>query len=206
MDDLIDVLTHKLKAPLPGPDAQYRMAHGLRRNYPTPTGGGRPAGVLALLYPFLEDWAIVLIQRPSHNPNDRHSGQISLPGGKYEEADGNLQTTALRETEEETGVLAADVTIMGALTPLYIPVSNFMVSPYVGVIGYRPEFIPQAGEVAAIIEAPIGQFTDSGNRKFKDMTPQPGMTLQGVPYFDIGGQVVWGATAMILSELVHLVE
>ena len=196
MDELTERLRTALRAPLPGESAQYRMAHQARRGYLTIRPDAREAAVLALLYPHREEPHLVLIQRPSRDPRDPHQGQISFPGGRREVTDPDLATTALREAEEEIGVPAERVELIGSLTSLYIPVSNFKVFPYVGILDARPD----------IIEAPFEAFRDPGNVQLTDMEIGPGLTLRGVPYFAIGGHVVWGATAMMLSELIVALE
>lgn len=147
---------------------------------------------------------MVFIERRSNNPNDRHSGQISFPGGKYEQEDVNYEATALRETEEEVGVDQGKIEILGSLTDLYIPVSNFQVFPYVGMTEETPEFELQTSEVSSILEVPFEQLTDPGIVGVKDLKIGSHLTLKGVPYFDVQEHVVWGATAMMLSELLEV--
>jgi 8-oxo-dGTP pyrophosphatase MutT (NUDIX family) len=205
-DTFIQQLAERLQGPLPGREAQYRMAHAVRTQYPHAAEHARKAGVLALFYPKDDRWHIVLIERDSRNPNDRHRGQISFPGGQFEPGDQTLANTALREAEEEVGAPAKDIQLLGALTELYIPVSNFSVSPYVGMMNYAPTFSPQQEEVNDILEVPFELFTDPGNVRQKDMAvgPNGSLKLRGVPYFHIFDRTVWGATAMMLNELVEL--
>ena len=206
-DPFIKMLEKRLQASLPGREAQYRMAHAIRHHYPpTSVENAQKAGVLALFYPKNEEWNIVLIERDSSNPNDRHRGQISFPGGRFEPADGNLAGTALREAEEEIGIDSKDVKLLGPLTNLYIPVSNFHVSPYVGVMNYVPDFSPQASEVKSILEIPFKLFLDPSNVQEKDMTVGANLTLKGVPFFHIHNKTIWGATAMMLNELLEVVR
>ncbi len=205
MDVLIQELKEKLSDPLPGPDAQYKMAHAVRRSYAPPPEDARLAAVLALLYPKNEDWHLVLIERVSTNPKDRHRGQISFPGGKHEPEDPSLLYTAIREAEEEVGVVADVIHPLGALTELYIPVSNFLVHPFVGYLDHRPEFSPQLTEVQSILEVPFDYFLDEANIQFTDMTISKGITLRKVPYYNVADKVLWGATAMMLRELIEVV-
>jgi len=205
----INVLKEKFKQPLPGHVAQNKMSHATRKVYKKPLENARVACVLALFYPKNKieggkEWSIVFIERQSSNPNDRHRGQISFPGGKLEEEDENLAQGALREAEEEVGVKAKEIEIISALTELYIPVSNFLVYPFVGYLNYEPVFIPQVSEVKSIIEVPISHLQNSANRKLRDMQASPNLLIKGVPYFDVKGKVIWGATAMILSELMDV--
>jgi 8-oxo-dGTP pyrophosphatase MutT (NUDIX family) len=204
MDQFITNLQDSLQRPLPGRSAQYEMAHAVRRTPYEPPVNANKAGVLALFYPKQDDWHIVLIERGSGNPKDRHKGQISFPGGRYEEADGDLAMTALREAEEEVGADAKSVHLLGALTDLYIPVSNFMVYPYVGYTEERPKFVPQASEVHAILEVPYRQLQDPETVHQIDLKITDQITLREVPYFNVEGKVIWGATAMMLNELITL--
>lgn len=206
-DLFIDTLQAQLNGKLPGKTAQYRMA-SMRRleelGYnPVPPDNAKVACVLNLLHFSEGAWRTVLIER-TVNPQDRHSGQISFPGGRYEESDGALENVALREAEEEIGVPASRIRILGRLTDLYIPVSNFVVHPFVGLLDGEPEFEPQPGEVAAILTPDIQHFTRSETRKTTDLTIGNGATIRNVPYFDVEGRVVWGATAMILSEFLEI--
>ena len=195
-----------LRSELPGQQAQYAMAHGFRRPYPEVPSDARQAGVMALFYPVEDQLRLALIERASSNPNDRHGGQIGFPGGKYELKDNDLQQTALRETEEEIGVPASDVEVLGKLTELYIPVSHFQVHPYVGVLDYCPEFRPQWEEVQSVVEVPLGQLFDPARRKTTDLQVRREITLKEVPYFELADRVVWGATAMMLNELITIME
>ena len=203
MDDFINKIADRLRQPLPGAEAQYKLAHVSRHHAPTPPDDVRQAAVLALFYLKADDWHIVLIERESSNPNDRHGGQIGLPGGKYETSDASLQDTALREAEEEVGVDASRVEVLGALTELYIPVSNFQVNPYVGFTNYTPNFSPQIEEVRAILEVPFRVFQQPEALRSTDLRITPNITLRNVPYFAVQDKIVWGATAMMLSELIE---
>ena len=206
-DPFIKELRERLSRPLPGMEAQFKMAFARRaeelRHNPVPPPDARVACVLNLLHRHDGHWRTVLIQR-SENPRDRHSGQVSFPGGRFEESDGELVNVALREAHEEVGVSPLEVEVLGRLTEIYIPVSNFVVHPFVGVLLGKPDFRPQAGEVQAILTPPLTLFAQPDNRKMTDLTVAQGLTLKGVPYFDVEGRVVWGATAMIMSEFLEV--
>ena len=203
----IELLRKRLAAPLPGRAAQYRMAsmHRLEElGYnPVPPPDAKVACVLKLLYRRDNAWHTLLIQR-TQNPRDRHSGQVSFPGGRFEENDGALVNVALREAQEEVGVLPGQVEVLGRLTELYIPVSNFVVHPFVGLLHGPADFVPQPGEVELVLTPSLDVFTRPENRKQADITVGSGITLKNVPYFDLDGRMVWGATAMILSEFLEL--
>ncbi len=199
----------RLADALPGRDAQYRMA-SLRRKedndlfFTQPPSGARVASVLNLLHRHQGQWRTVLIQRTS-NPRDRHSGQISFPGGRWEETDESLEQVALREAEEEVGIDPTRVRLLGRLTELYIPVSNYIVHPFVGVLDGEARFVPQPGEVESVFTPELGVFRHPDTRKVIDLPLGNGITLAGVPYFEVDGHVVWGATAMIMNEFLEAV-
>ncbi len=203
--NFITSLQYQLTQPLPGTAAQIKMATGTRTKFPAIPANAKEACVLCLLYLKNEEWHIVLTQRVSTNKKDRHSGQMSFPGGKYESFDGTYENGALRETEEEIGIAAKDITILGKMTPLYIPVSNFHVFPFVGVIDFVPNFTPEVQEVKEIVETPVSLLLEESTRQITDLTIQ-GYTIKEVPYFNVFGKVVWGATAMMLSEFLEIVK
>jgi len=202
----IEDIRQSLKGELPGQEAQYKMTHAVRRTYKPAPEDARIACVMCLFYEKNGAPHIAFIQRTSKNPNDRHGGQIGFPGGKSEEEDQSREDTARRETEEEIGVKGTDIDILGALTPLYIPVSNFQVYPFVGYLDYEPTFKRQEEEVDAVLEIPFSTFLKEENRKTKDMRFSENVILKNVPYFDLGGHVLWGATAMMMSEVVETVK
>ncbi|MCB0629612.1 MAG: CoA pyrophosphatase [Saprospiraceae bacterium] len=205
MLDFINRIGEQLQHPLPGEEAQYRMATAFRYKRAPAPPTAMDAGVLALFYPKEGDWHIVLIERASRYENDQHKGQISFPGGRYEDTDSSLEFTAVRESEEEIGINRNEITVLGKLTELYIPVSNFLVHPYVAYAERRPDFQPQPSEVAAILEVPFEHFYQKKNVRKMDMTVRGDLLLREVPYFDIRGKVLWGATAMMISELLAVV-
>ena len=206
MLDFINKIGEQLQHPLPGQEAQYRMATAVRYKRAPAPPTAVDAGVLALFYPRDADWHIVLIERTSRYENDRHKGQISFPGGRYEATDPDMEFTAVREAEEEVGIDRNDITVLGKLTELYIPVSNFLVHPYVAYAEKRPNFEPQPSEVENILEVPFEHFYQKKNIRKMDMTIRGDLILREVPYFDIQGKVLWGATAMMISELLAVVS
>ena len=199
----LELLEARTAHPLPGADAQYKMAHVGRgfRSDPPPTA--RDASVLLLIYPYLEEAHTVFIQRTGHLESDRHKGQISFPGGKKEDSDNDFSESALRETEEEIGIPRSMVQLVRPMTPLYIPVSNFLVHPFLGIVREKPVFIPQPSEVADILEVPLARFFKPESVKKTDISIHEGLILRDVPYFDLDGRVLWGATAMIISEFLE---
>jgi 8-oxo-dGTP pyrophosphatase MutT (NUDIX family) len=158
---------------------------------------------MLLIYPKDEQLHTVLIQRASSNQNDKHSGQVSFPGGKLEKNDESMAFCAKRETFEEIGVPIKDIELLGALTPTYIPVSDFHVFPFVGFVSQEPQWKKQQSEVVEILQVPLFHFLEEKNQSETTIVVQ-GFTLNNVPYFDVFGKKVWGATAMILSEMNHV--
>jgi 8-oxo-dGTP pyrophosphatase MutT (NUDIX family) len=167
--------------------------------FPPPSGAGRPAAVLALLYPDDDGIArVVLIERTE---GGHHSGEVSLPGGKAEPGDADLSATALREAAEEVGLDADAVglRLIGTLEPFWIPVSDFAVTPIVAVAAARPAFVPAPREVARIVEPPIATFLPGAPMRIVERTVRDWPLRFGA--YDVDGLIVWGATARILSQL-----
>jgi 8-oxo-dGTP pyrophosphatase MutT (NUDIX family) len=198
LDTLVARLAARLREPLPGVDAQLLMAPRPRTGWRPQSlpDGLRPAAALILLYPADGEPALPLIVRSTHLA--RHSGQVSLPGGAVEPGEG-VAAAAVRETHEEIGVDPATVRVLGELTPLHIPVSGFLLHPVVGVCDTRPVFRPDDHEVARIVEVPLARLASRECVRLRIRTHE-GREYE-VPYFALGGEQVWGATAMVLSEL-----
>ena len=207
MNQLIFDLQHKLSEELPGSEAQYQLAPLIRKEQVRQAFEKKlvpkESAVLILLYPKNEKWHLVFTQR--HSYKGVHSGQVSFPGGKYEKYDPSIESTALRETQEEIGINAEDVKIFGKLTNLYVPPSNFNIHPFVGYVDYLPEFVPQVSEVKEIIECSVENLLAKDIIKQKEITMANGLKID-TPYFNINGKVVWGATAMILNEFVAVMK
>ncbi len=187
-----------LSGVLPGNRAHEQMAPSFRGTFHHESDPGR-AAVMILLYPYDGEICLVLIKRNEYD--GPHSAQVSFPGGAWEEKDGSLENTALRETREELGI-SEEIEILGSLTKLHIPVSNFLVSPFVGCTEKTPVFRPDASEVQFVIEIPLKELLDPGNQSSEQLVSH-GRTVVA-PFYRIGREKVWGATAMMLSEFLQL--
>lgn len=199
------LLEDRLSRSLPGRSAQLKMSSLARIQELmrfSPPEDARQSSVLILLYPLDGSIGLVLMLRPEYG--GVHSGQISLPGGKFEETDESLIYTALRESQEEIGIDPGQVQIIGQLTEMYIPPSNFQVTPVVGYQSSRPVFTADPKEVAKIIEIRLDDLLDENNRQMKKMKLSLGFSLK-VPSYFINNNIIWGATAMILSEFREIV-
>ena len=205
LKNFIKTLKTELEKPLPGTEVQWQMASSDRmiRNFPRiPGKDARIAAVLILLYPDNGSVHTVFMQRPDYV--GVHGGQISFPGGKKEQTDENVIQTALREAKEETGVDPSGISIIGTLTPLFIPVSNMMVTPVVGWIDHKPVFNHEPEEVVFLIDADLKRLLDPSIVKTKPFEIR-GESID-VRYFDYDGNVIWGATAMIVHELLIILR
>ena len=197
-DLFISQLTEQLKKPLPGEEVQFEMAHVKRERLTAISHQHyKESAVLILLYPNeTNDYELVLIERPTYD--GPHSAQMALPGGKKEVFDNDLKATALREFKEETGCLESPE-IIGSLTALYIPVSQYVVYPFIAHLHFKPAFFPDEKEVKQLITLPLNQLLNPTIIKETILKPTETLSIQ-TPYFDIQQKMVWGATAMILNE------
>ncbi len=193
---------------LPGEEIQMKMAPMERlvelKRLAQNKSNANKAGVMVLFYPSLSNHTqFVLILRKTYR--GVHSGQVGFPGGRYELQDRDLLNTALRETEEEVGIPRSQMNVIKQLTEMYIPPSNFVVYPYLGTTDINPKFVLQEDEVESIIEVDLNHFLDDNSIISKKITTSYALDLD-VPAFQLNGHVVWGATAMILSEVRHLLQ
>ncbi len=196
-----------LKTTLPGKQAQLQMIptiSGPQQYRSSISDRTKQGGVLILLYPDGEQISFPLMLR--HVYKGAHSGQVSLPGGKKEDFDEDIVATALRESEEEIGVGKDGVTVIGRLTELYIYASDFLVTPIVGYTEEKPHFKPDTYEVKELILTNLKELLEEANLKRKEVSFNEGKGRINAPYFDISGHVVWGATAMMLSEFKTLLK
>lgn len=188
---------------MPGESAHHNLAPLFRlqelEELQKPKIEPRHAAVMAVFYPNPDHQVhFVLILRPTYR--GVHSNQVAFPGGRVEEEDRDLAHTALRETEEEVGIPQDDVEVLKEMTPIYIGPSNFWVRPYIGILDYTPEFVPQEDEVEAIIEVDLEDFLSDSSLTNQRLNTSYSKSIE-VPAFLLSGHVVWGATAMMLNEM-----
>jgi len=202
MDELTTHLLQRFSEPLPGLEAQMEMASGIRKEalsqYKIAAAKARISAVLIVLYPDNGLLKTVLMKRPNYD--GIHSGQVSFPGGKKEDQDDNAIETALREAEEEVDLKPADITVIGQLTELYIPPSNFLVYPVVGILKEAPKLTPNKHEVEQILLPTLDYLFRDDVISEKEVMLNNGVKLK-TPYFEVDQHIIWGATAMILAEL-----
>lgn len=205
--DFLDLIPKILKLSLPGEQAHVKMAPpervALLKSIDTSKLNLRNAAVMLLVYPKFDEAHLALILRNTYK--GVHSSQIAFPGGKAETFDASFEQTALRETEEEIGVSKDQITVVRPLTNVYIPPSNFMVYPFLGYCAETPTFIRDPAEVAGIIEFPIKLFLDDQIVVNKSMETSYSKSIEVLSY-KIDDDYVWGATAMMLSELKELLK
>ncbi|MDP2386238.1 MAG: CoA pyrophosphatase [Bacteroidota bacterium] len=205
-DHFISSLRKSLLQPLPGKNVQYEMASMFRRNEILALEsitGFKESAVCILLYEKDGEIVFPLIERVVYD--GVHSGQIAFPGGKKDETDPDLKITALRELHEETGIKVDEENVAGQLSQLYIPPSNFMVSPFVASLHQPPQFQISEFEVQQVVECSLSELLNDAIIKETIVTVANGLKIK-TPYFDIRGKVVWGATAMILNELKFIIR
>lgn len=203
--DFVEELRKALEKPLPGMEAHLRLAPLIKRkaeDFLVPAADSRKGGVLILL--FEDDEGCIrfpLIERSIYE--GVHSGQISLPGGRVEDGESYIET-ALRETEEEVGFPVPSMQVVGLLSKIYVMASNFLVQPVLAYTTENPVFTPEPHEVEKVIEARLADLVDLKRIRQKEISTVVGNIVS--PYFDLEENVVWGATAMILSEMIEIIN
>ena len=205
MDITIEDIKKHLTYDLPGEDAHIPMS---------PSGRGksseaikkainhRESAIALVIYENQNELKVILTERSPYR--GIHSGEICFPGGKMEEIDTDLKQTAIRECIEEIGLKYENFDFLGELTPVFIPVSNFSIQPFVFYYKEPPIFIPNSREVAEVFSFPIRQLFDEDIIKKTRIEISSERILENIPYFDLNNKVVWGATALILHEFKRL--
>ena len=201
-------LKQKFQLPLPGVSSHLKMAPASRaqdliRNKENALNAQRSA-VLILFFQDDDVIKMIVIRRSEYV--GIHSGQIAFPGGRYEEDDLDVSTTALREIQEEIGIDEDKIEIIGRLTDIYVPPSNFIISVFVGYLDEKPQYKIDKREVAEVIEIPIDDFYKSDVIKQKDFYVNSIIAASNAPYFDVTNAEIWGASAMVISEMLDLLS
>lgn len=207
-DDFLIVLSKIKNIPLPAQASQFKMVPPFRqellKQQEQAIKTARRAGVLALFYPntYQEAHLVLILRKTYHGV---HSAQVGFPGGKLEADDASLEAAAIRETYEEVGVPIQQVEVLRGLSKVYIPPSNFYVHPFIGISKKTPQFVKQDDEVEAIIEVALSHFLDDANIITQRVNTSYSVDVE-VPAFKLNNYVVWGATAMMLSEIKDLLK
>jgi len=204
IDLILDLLQERLQKPKPGLEAQLKMVTNPRPGDKTYLDVGDSclkAGVLVLLYPWQEKLHLVLTRRTSTVAH--HQAQISFPGGRMDRKESAVEA-AVMEAGEELQIMPNSIRILGELTPLYVPPSNYCIYPAVAAADRRPDFRHSPIEVAEVIEVPVDHLLDPKNVR-QETWPLRGINVR-VPFYFFQGHKIWGATAMILAELVDLIS
>jgi 8-oxo-dGTP pyrophosphatase MutT (NUDIX family) len=196
-------LKQRLTHALPGQLAHQLMMATTRYNTNiSPNAKTKRSAVLILFYIAQNQLHTTMILRPPYD--GAHGGQMAFPGGQHEKTDENLVRTALREAQEEIGIRTQDVHVLGQLTEIFIPVSNYHVLPVLGIYPHRPDFFPDPKEVAEIVEIPLADILNP------NLVGQEQLNIRGLeinaPTYYFAGQKIWGATAMIIAELKMILE
>ncbi|GAA4299362.1 NUDIX hydrolase [Aestuariibaculum suncheonense] len=207
-DEFLKVASKIKNIPLPAESSQFKMVPTFRREElrqeRDAVKQARQAGVMALFYPDVTHIThIILILRKTYK--GVHSAQVGFPGGKLEDDDASIEAAAVRETFEEVGVPEDYIKVLRRLTEVYIPPSNFYVHPFIGLCHCTPQFIKQDEEVEALIEVALSDFLDDTNVITKTVRTSYSPEVE-VPAFKLNDHVVWGATAMMLSEIKDLLK
>ncbi len=189
---------------LPGWEAQKLMSPMFSEKYRAVPEEATPSAILLTLYKNeLGNWSTLYIKRASKYEGDKHKGQISFPGGKQEPTDLNSAACAIRECEEEIGIDPKHIKLLGALSPLYVFVSGFIIYPYIAYIPHLPTLNPDPSEVDYVIDVPLSELFLS--KSIRDFSIR-GMKFKDSPYYALKNEVLWGATAMITSEFEQLTK
>ena len=207
LKDFEELVPKIKKSSLPGIDSQFKLAPSIRKKLGKEINieerNPNKAAVLSLLFPDVSgEMQMVFMLRKTYK--GVHSNQIGFPGGKVESSDNNLEATALRETYEEIGVSSMNITVLKELTDVYIPPSNFLVTPFLGILKERPEYILEENEVERLIEIPLESILSDKSIASRIITTSYAKEIE-VPVFKFDDEVIWGATAMMLSEIKDLI-
>jgi len=199
-------LKQKFQLPLPGISSHLKMApkHRVQEILSNKDNAlnAKKSAVLILFFHEQEVLKMIVIRRSDYV--GIHAGQIAFPGGRYDEDDKDVRTTALREIQEEIGIPEDKIEIIGRLSDIYVPPSNFLISVFVGYLDKKPKYKIQDREVAEVIEISFDEFLKSDVIKQKDFYVNSIKAASNAPYFDVTNAEIWGASAMVVSELLDV--
>lgn len=208
MVSTVKEIRERLSHPLPGVDSHMKMAPAFRAAELLKSEGNlhraKKSAVMILLFHDQSELKMIVIRRSEYV--GVHSGQIAFPGGRFEEEDGDVRTTALREIEEEIGIDRSKIEILGRLSDIYVPPSNFLISIFVGYLSERPHYTLQEREVAEVIEIPFNEFKRADIVKQKEFFVSSQNSTSYAPYFDLENAEIWGASAMVISEFLDILK
>jgi 8-oxo-dGTP pyrophosphatase MutT (NUDIX family) len=202
----VSKLKQRLQEPLPGIEAQLKLVPAYRAELlkmKKTDKQARQSAVMIMLFPKDGEVHTTFIQRNVYD--GVHSGQIAFPGGRYEKTDPTLEFTALRETQEEVGVPMDAIKTIGSLTKIYIPPSNFDVLPVVGYLNAKPDLVPDPSEVSGVFTVSLKHLVNPESCQLSPISLANGMKLD-VPCYMANGHIIWGATSMILSEFIAVLN
>lgn len=198
-------ILYRLSFPLPGLGSHLKLAPEHRADELaafTDENNARKSAVMILLFHENEKLKVIYIRRSFYV--GIHAGQIAFPGGRYEEADGDVRITALREVEEEIGISPDKIEVLGRLTDIYVPPSNFLISTFVGYLAEKPHYTPDAREVAEVIEVDMDDFLAQDVIQEKEfLVPSAGKSVKAL-YYKVPNADIWGASAMVTSEFLDV--
>jgi len=203
---LIHKLQQALKEELPGMSAHLQYSPGkFREEYYQPAKDCKQAAVMAIIFNKLSTPHLIFIKRSTFYKSDKHAGQISFPGGQIINEKESLITCAFRETEEEIGLKESELEVIGELSPIYVFVSNYLVQPFLTIHKGTPDYFIDSTEVDIVLEAPLDSLIHEGQFTKKDIVIR-NTILKDVPYFDVSGETLWGATAMMTNEILTILK
>lgn len=204
-----EILKLKLAGALPGTESHLKMAPTHRaeelKEAASKIEAARKSAVMILFFrDENQELRMIVIRRSEYV--GVHSGQIAFPGGRFEEEDGDVEITALREVEEEIGIPREKIELLGRLSDIYVPPSNFLISVFVGHLNEKPQYSIQEREVSEVIEIPFRDFYQSDIVKQKEFFVRSQNASSYAPYFDVTNAEIWGASAMVISELLDVLQ
>lgn len=204
IENFIAKVRERLAKPLPGLDVQMEMAPGVRGRDVEVPDNAKLSAILALLYPHEGKWFVPFMRRAEDGRV--HGGQVSFPGGRKEDFDPDFAHTALREAEEEIGVSREEIELIGPLSPIYIPPSNFLIYPQLGIAKSRPDFVPDPVEVQDIIEVEVEELLEDSIKGMHRVDVFNGHIITAPGYTVNGEHLIWGGTAMMIAEFVQIMR